>query len=183
MTTLAQGAVGVALVMAFALLGVTEIGGAMVLLTGQAIAVTVAMAAQNQLSVAGAELILQAVAIPMILRRLANRLGDSKTTAPFGVPLGGRRLAIITGAVLTVLALPLGTLGLPLAVMLLGLLLLATRRHPIAHLTGLTAIQNGLTLAAAGIAWTGAYIVVVPVVPALSAAALWHATRPNRDAL
>jgi hydrogenase-4 membrane subunit HyfE len=65
----------------------------------------------------------------------------------------------------------------------MGLLLVATRRQPVAHVIGLTAMQNGLTLAGAGAAWTGVYVVVVPVVPVLAAAALWHATRPDRGPL
>jgi hydrogenase-4 membrane subunit HyfE len=169
MSSLAQGAAGVVLVMAFALLGVRQISAAVVLLIAQAVAVAVAAAAQHQTPAAVAELALQALAVPMGLRRLLGRLGGAQTT----VPVGGTKLAVIAGAVLTVLALPWGNLGLPLAVVLLALLLLATRRHPGMQLSGLLAAQNGLVLAASGIAWAGIYVVVLPIVPLLAVAALW----------
>ena len=52
MTSLAQGAAGVALVVALALLGVRERGGAMVLLAVQAVAVAVSAAALDQFAAA-----------------------------------------------------------------------------------------------------------------------------------
>jgi hydrogenase-4 membrane subunit HyfE len=176
MTSLAQGAAGVVLVVAFALLGVRQIAAAVVLLVAQAIAVAVATAAQHMGLPALAELAVQALAAPMLLRHLLARLGGSQTT----LPIGGTKLAVIAGAVLTVLAMPWGHLGLPLAVTLLALLLVAMRRHPVMQIIGLLAAQNGLVLAAAGSHWTGIYGVVVPVVPLLAGAALWQCTQPER---
>jgi hydrogenase-4 membrane subunit HyfE len=169
MTSLAQGSAGVVLVVAFALLGVRQTNAAVLLLTVQAVAVAVAVAMQHQLAPAVAVLILQAIAAPLLLRRLLGRIGGSQTT----VPAGGTKLAVIAGAVLTVLALPSGALGLPLAVVLLAMLLVATRRQPVIHLAGLLAAQNGLVLAAAATGWTGVYGVVVPIVPLLAGGSLW----------
>jgi hydrogenase-4 membrane subunit HyfE len=176
MSSLAQGAAGIVLVVAFALLGVRQIGAAVALLTAQAIAVAVATAAQHMVLPALAELGFQALAAPLLLRRLAGRLGGSQTT----VPIGGAKLAVIAGAVLTVLAVPWGHLGLPLAIVLLALLLVAMRRHPVMQVIGLLAAQNGLVLAAAGSHWTGIYGIVVPVVPLLAGGALWLHTQPER---
>jgi hydrogenase-4 component E len=178
MSSIAQGAAGVVLVVAFALLGVRQIHAAMALLITQAIAVTVATAAQHQVPAAAAELVLQALLAPMLLRRLLGRLGGSQTT----VPEGGTKLAVIAGAGLTVLALPWGSLGLPLAVVLLALLLMATRRHPVVQVIGLLAVQNGLVLAAAGTGWRGIYAVVAPIAPALAGAALWLHSQPDQAA-
>jgi hypothetical protein len=171
MTSLAQGAAGVALVVALALLGVRERGGAMVLLAVQAVAVAVSAAARNQFAAAVTTLLLQAAAMPAVLRRVSSRLDGNDST----LPTTATRSTLVVGAIL---ALPQGTLGLPLAVTILGLLV-TTRRHPVSQLTGLTAMQNGLILAAIATSWVGPYVVVVPVVPALAAAALWHATRPH----
>lgn len=169
MTSLAQGSAGVVLVVAFALLGVRQTSAALLLLTVQAVAAAVAVSMQHQVAAAGAVLILQAIAAPLLLRRLLGRIGGSQTT----VPAGGTKLAVIAGAVLTVLALPSGALGLPLAVVLLAMLLVATRRQPVIHLAGLLAAQNGLVLAAAATGWTGVYGVVVPIVPLLAGGSLW----------
>jgi hydrogenase-4 membrane subunit HyfE len=175
MNSLAQGSTGVVLVVGFALLGVRQVRAAVALLAAQAIAVAVAIAMHHQVPAAVGELGLQALAAPIILHKLVNRLSGSQST----IPAGGTKLAVIAGGVLTVLALPWGELGLPLAVMLLGLLLVATRQHPVVQLAGLLAAQNGLVLAASGTGWIGVYSIVLPIVPAFAAGALWLHTAPG----
>lgn len=169
MTSLAQGAAGLALVMSFALLCPHQLGAALRLLLVQAAAVAVAAACRSRFLIAGGELILGAIAAPILVRRLLDHLAIPHTT----LPVGGAKLAVIAGAVLALLAMPMGTLGLPLAVVLLAILMVATRRHPVMQLVGFLALQNGLVLAAAESGWREAPAVVCPFVPFLVGAALW----------
>jgi hypothetical protein len=68
-----------------------------------------------------------------------------------------------------------GTSGLPLAVVLLGLLLLASHKLPAHQALGVAAMQNGLALAAitTGLSHARLALVVVPWLPALAFGALW----------
>jgi hydrogenase-4 component E len=168
-TSLAQGSAGLALVLSFALLCPRQVTAALHLLVVQAGAVAVAAAARNQPIAAAGELLLGAVLAPIFVGRLLDRLNIARTSSP----AGGTRLAVIAGAILALLAMPIGGLGLPLAVVLLAILLIATRRHPVMQLIGLLALQNGLVLAALEADWAGRYATSCPVVPGLVAAALW----------
>jgi len=121
MTALAQGMAGVALVMGFALLCIRQISAASVLLAVQCTAVTVSAVALRQPFMAIPPTLLAAGVwfAPGYLARLGPR-----TT-----PMGGAKLGVGAGAVLAVLCQSQGSLGLPLAIVLLSVLLAATRRH------------------------------------------------------
>jgi len=62
--------------------------------------------------------------------------------------MGGAKLGVGAGAVLYVLCQSQGALALPLLVLLLSVVLAATRRHPHMHVMALVGIQNGVVMAA-----------------------------------
>ncbi len=63
-------------------------------------------------------------------------------------PAAGTKLSIVAGAGLAVLCQSCGLLAPPLAVVLLSILLAATRQHPLSRLVALISLQNGVALAA-----------------------------------
>ncbi|WP_428483566.1 hypothetical protein [Rhodopila sp.] len=69
---------------------------------------------------------------------------ENQAVAP---PVGGAKSGILIGTALAMLCQSCGPLALPLAVVLLSILLAATRRHRLMRLTALVCLQNGLTLA------------------------------------
>jgi hypothetical protein len=81
---------------------------------------------------------------------------------------------LAAGAVLAALATTIPGTGLPLAVILLGLLLVASRALPSHRVLGIAATQNGmvLTALAAGLSNWRLAVVVVPLLPALAFGAL-----------
>jgi hypothetical protein len=83
-------------------------------------------------------------------------------------------LVLAVGAVLAALAATIPGTGLPLAVILLGLLLVASRALPSHRVLGIAATQNGMVLAAlaAGLSNWRLAVVVVPLLPALAFGAL-----------
>ncbi len=171
MTSLAQGAAGIALVTALALLGVRQVRAATAILGLQGAAVALAALLQRQPLAAGLTVLSLGIAAPILLRRLLARGGaDQGATAP----IGGTPRAVIVGAVLTVLALSIGKDGLPMTVVLLGLLLAATRRHPIMHILALAVLQNGLILTAIGRDGPQATFAALPLIPLLAGSALWR---------
>ncbi|MBS0639686.1 MAG: hypothetical protein JSS43_07430 [Proteobacteria bacterium] len=143
MTALAQGGAGVALVLCLGLLATRQVATITVLLGVQALAVAASAAAREQLVLAGLTLLGNGVTAVCLLRRQAPGFDG---TAP---PLGGAKFGILAGALLAALCQTKGAMAEPLAVILLSLLLAATRRHALLHLAGLISLQNGLALAAA----------------------------------
>ena len=61
-------------------------------------------------------------------------------------PVGGAWPGIVIASLLTVLCQSQGSLALPLSVVLLSLLLAATRRHPVMHGLALVTASNGIAL-------------------------------------
>jgi hydrogenase-4 component E len=104
-------------------------------------------------------LVFKAMAIPIALRRIVERLGihrEIETVGSVGVTmLGGIGLVALSMVVMlkvTPLADPLARedLTFALAVVLLGLLLMVTRRNAVSQVVGFMSLENGLVLAATG---------------------------------
>jgi hydrogenase-4 component E len=104
-------------------------------------------------------LVLKAIAVPLLLRRIIRRLGIQHMVEPvLGVAttmLAGASLAALS--IMLVLpvtqdsgALTREHLTLALAVVLLGLLVMITRRNAVSQVVGFMSIENGLILSAIG---------------------------------
>jgi hydrogenase-4 component E len=116
----------------------------------------------------------KAVAIPLALRLLIRRL-DLHRTVETALGIGPSLIAgvaLVALAILTVLPVTAGAraivredLILALSVLLLGMLMMITRRNAILQVIGLMSMENGLILAAIGAAG-------MPLVVELSTAAL-----------
>jgi hydrogenase-4 component E len=116
----------------------------------------------------------KAVLIPLALRALVRRL-DLHRTVETALGIGPSMIAGVALVALAVMvALPITTgahaiqredLALALSVVLLGMLMMITRRNAISQVVGLLGLENGLVLAAVGAAG-------MPLVVELSTAAL-----------
>jgi hydrogenase-4 component E len=114
------------------------------------------------------------VAIPLALRALIRRL-DLHRTVETALGIGPSLVAgvaLVALAILVVLPVTAGAraiaredLALALSVVLLGMLMMITRRNAILQVVGLMSLENGLILAAVGVAG-------MPLVVELSTAAL-----------
>ncbi|MDB5373549.1 MAG: hyfE [Belnapia sp.] len=116
----------------------------------------------------------KAVLIPLALRVLIRRLDMDRTVdTAMGVgPSLIAGVALVALAILVVLPITTGAraiaredLALALSVVLLGMLMMITRRNAILQVAGLMSMENGLILAAVGVAG-------MPLVVELSTAAL-----------
>jgi hydrogenase-4 component E len=104
-------------------------------------------------------LVLKATVIPVVLHRVVIRLGiDRKIEAVGGIAptmLAGIGLVALSMVVMLRAAAgadPLARedLAFALAVILLGLLMMVTRRNAVSQIIGFMSVENGLILAAAG---------------------------------
>jgi hydrogenase-4 component E len=104
-------------------------------------------------------LMFKAVVIPVTLHRIVRRLGihrEIETVVGIGLTmLAGMALVALAMAVMlrvTPEAAPLARqdLAFALAVVLLGLLLMVTRRNAVSQVVGFMSLENGLVLAATG---------------------------------
>lgn len=104
-------------------------------------------------------LVFKAIAIPMALHRIIQRLGihrEIETVVGIGpTMMAGMGLVALSIAVMlqvTEEADPLARqdLAFALAVVLLGLLLMVTRRNAVSQVVGFMSLENGLVLAATG---------------------------------
>ncbi|MBK1662824.1 hydrogenase-4 component E [Paracraurococcus ruber] len=116
----------------------------------------------------------KAVLIPLALRTLLRRFDlDRRVETAMGIgPSLIAGVALVALAILVVLPITAGSraiaredLALALSVVLLGMLMMITRRNAILQVVGLMTLENGLILAAVGV--TG-----MPLVVELSTAAL-----------
>jgi len=172
---------GAMLLLSFALLYQRRVGAVINLLAAQG--ALLALAAAWQGWVQGApQLYLTAliafaaktVAIPLALRALVRRL-DLHRTVETAMGIGPSLVAgvaLVALAILVVLPITAGAraiaredLALALSVVLLGMLMMITRRNAILQVVGLMSLENGLILAAVGVAG-------MPLVVELSTAAL-----------
>jgi hydrogenase-4 component E len=108
---------------------------------------------------AGIALVLKAILIPVALRRIVRRLGihrEIETVAGIGLTmLAGMALVGLSITLMlrvTSAAVPLARedLAFALSVLLLGLLLMVTRRNAVGQVIGFMSVENGLVLAATG---------------------------------
>ncbi len=117
----------------------------------------------------------KAVAIPLALRLVLGRLGLHRAVEP-ALGIGASLVAgvaLVGLSILVVLPITAGQahaltredMALALSVVLLGMLMMITRRNAISQVIGLMSLENGLILAAVGV--TG-----MPLVVELSTAAL-----------
>lgn len=117
----------------------------------------------------------KAVAIPLALRALVRRL-DLHRTVETALGIGSSLVAgvaLVALAIMVALPATAGVraaiaredLALALSVVLLGMLMMITRRNAILQVVGLMSMENGLILAAVGVAG-------MPLVVELSTAAL-----------
>ncbi len=101
----------------------------------------------------------KAVAIPIALRRIVQRLGIHREIEP----VVGVGLTMLAGMALVALSMvvmlrvtggetPIARedLAFALAVLLLGLLMMVTRRNAVSQVVGFMSLENGLVLAATG---------------------------------
>lgn len=112
--------------------------------------------------VAGLTVLVKAVAITAILRRIARRLPLQREARPaFNLPtslLVGMALMLLALLSSTAVIVP-GTflneppLAVSLALVLIGLFLISSRRHVLAQMVGLLTIENGLFSGAIAIAY------------------------------
>ncbi|HWX50276.1 MAG TPA: hydrogenase-4 component E [Roseomonas sp.] len=116
----------------------------------------------------------KAVLIPLALRALVRRFGLYRSVDPaLGIGTGLiAGVALVALAILVVLPATTGAgalaredLAIALSVVLLGMLMMITRRNAISQVVGLLSLENGLVLAAAGVRG-------LPLVVELSTAAL-----------
>ncbi|MBR0645197.1 hydrogenase-4 component E [Plastoroseomonas hellenica] len=116
----------------------------------------------------------KAVAIPLVLRAMVRRLDLERGVETAlgigpsmiaGVGLVGLAILVVLPATTGVHALAREDLALSLSVVLLGMLMMITRRNVIGQVIGLMSLENGLLLAAIGAAG-------MPLVVELSTAAL-----------
>jgi hypothetical protein len=142
MTALAQGSAGLALVMGFAMLVSGQLTAAVVMLVVQSVAVAITAVVLHQ----------PLMAIPPLVLAAGTGLPRPDPIDPRTTPIGGAKLGIAVGAVLAILCQSLGALALPATIVLLSILLAATRSQPLMQLMALVALQNGITLAGSLIA-------------------------------
>jgi hypothetical protein len=140
MTALAQGCAGLALVMSFALLVTRQVSAASVLLFVQSGAVAIAAVVMHRPVMAAPSLLLGAGA--WFARDHVITVNQPAN------PAGGTKPGIAAGAALAILCQSQGGLALPLAIVLLSVLLAATRPHPFVQVLALVGVQNGFLLAA-----------------------------------
>ena len=104
-------------------------------------------------------LLFKAIVIPVALRRIVQRLGihrEIETVVGIGVTmLAGMGLVALSMVVMlrvTATADPLARedLAFALSVVLLGLLVMVTRRNAVSQVVGFMSLENGLILAATG---------------------------------
>ena len=108
---------------------------------------------------AGIALVVKAIVIPVALHRIIVRLGihrDIETVVGIGqIMLGGIVLVALSILVMRPIPAEAGTLvredlSFALSVILLGLLMMVSRRNAVGQVIGFMSIENGLILAATG---------------------------------
>ena len=104
-------------------------------------------------------LVLKAVIIPVVLHRVVVRLGIHRNietvggiglTMLFGMGLVALSMVVMLRATAAADPLAREDLAFALSVVLLGLLMMVTRRNAVSQIVGFMSLENGLILAAAG---------------------------------
>ena len=104
-------------------------------------------------------LVLKAIIIPVALHRVVVRLGIHRTietvggigpTMLFGIGLVALSMVVMLRATAAADPLAREDLAFALSVVLLGLLMMVTRRNAVSQIVGFMSLENGLILAATG---------------------------------
>ena len=104
-------------------------------------------------------LVLKGIIIPLALRQVVIRLGIHRSietvvgigpTMLFGIALAGLSMVVMFKAAATADPLAREDLAFALSVLLLGLLMMVTRRNAVSQIVGFMSLENGLILAATG---------------------------------
>lgn len=108
---------------------------------------------------AGIALVFKALVIPFSLRAIINRLRVHRTvevvggigvTMLIGIFLVALSLVVMLPATESVAPVAREDIAFALAIVLLGLLMMVTRRNAVSQIIGFMSLENGLILAAAG---------------------------------
>jgi hydrogenase-4 component E len=155
------------LVLSFALLFQRRILGVLRIFALQATVLAAAAAWQGWIQdaphlyiTAAIALVLKAIAIPVTLQRIVRRLGIHRTVETAlgvglamlaGVGLVALSILLVLPVTHGAIALTRDDLALALSVVLLGLLMMITRRNAVTQVVGFMSLENGLILAAVGV--------------------------------
>ena len=169
------------LVLSFALLSQRRIGSVIAIYTMQAMVLAAAAAWQGWVQAAphlyvtaAITLAAKGVAIPAALRFIVRRLNIHRTietalgifpTMVMGVALVALSILVVLPTTIEAQAITREDLALALSVVLLGMLMMITRRSALTQVIGFMSLENGLILAAIGVAG-------MPLVVELSVAVL-----------
>jgi hydrogenase-4 component E len=155
------------LVLSFALLFQRRLFSVLTLYRYQALLLSAAAAwqaiaqdAPHLFITAGIALIFKAIIIPMALERMVTRLNIQRTietalgigpTMVVGVVLVALSIVLVLPVTAASGALTRESLAVALSVVLLGLLIMITRRNAVTQVVGFMSLENGLILAAVGV--------------------------------
>jgi hydrogenase-4 component E len=155
------------LVLSFALLFQRRILGVLNIFALQATVLAAAAAwqaytqdAPHLYITAGIALVFKAIAIPVALRRIVFRLHIHRTvetvlgvglTMIAGVCLVGLSIILVLPLTRESMLMTRDDLALALSIVLLGLLMMITRRNAVTQVIGFMSLENGLILAAVGV--------------------------------
>jgi hydrogenase-4 component E len=172
---------GIVLVLSFGLLSQRRIMSVITIYALQAMALAAAAAWQGWVQDAAQlyitaliALVAKGVAIPLALRNIIRRLDIHRSietalgifpTMMIGVGLVALSISVVLPNTMESRALTREDLALALSVVLLGLLIMITRRTALTQVIGFMSLENGLILAAVGVAG-------MPLVVELSVAVL-----------
>jgi hydrogenase-4 component E len=150
----------------FMLLYQTRMSSLLAVFALQAVVLTLSVAWQAHVQnaphlyiTAGIALVLKAIIIPYALSRVVRSLGIHRSIETVGgigptmlAGMGCVALSMVVMLKATATANPLARedLAFALSVVLLGLLMMVTRRNAVSQIVGFMSIENGLILAAAG---------------------------------
>jgi hydrogenase-4 component E len=104
-------------------------------------------------------LVLKAIIIPVVLHRVVVKLGIHRNietvgsiglTMLFGIGLVALSMVVMLRATATADPLAREDLAFALSVVLLGLLMMVTRRNAVSQIVGFMSLENGIILAATG---------------------------------
>jgi hydrogenase-4 component E len=155
------------LLLSFALLYQRRLSGVLQAFALQAVAVAAAAAWQGFVQdaphlyvTALIALVFKAIIIPVALHRIVMRLGIHRTietvlgvnlTMLAGVGLVALAILLVLPVTASSGALTRENLALALSIVLIGLLMMITRRNAVTQVIGFMSLENGLTLAAVGV--------------------------------
>ena len=155
------------LLLSFALLFQRRLFGVLKAFALQAVALALlaawqayAQAAPHLYITAGIALLFKAIVIPYALHRIVDKLGIHRTveivigigpTMMAAVALVWLSILLVLPATFAAAALTRENLTLALSVVLLGLLMMISRRNAVTQVVGFMSLENGLILAAVGV--------------------------------